>query len=505
MKKLGLILVWLLSLVTLSVFFLGASMMGQKDEDSLLLFVKREDTGEKLYIFNANTGEQRFVSNLAENSIVDWLSDNRIWILDAGDYMENGSYPLRLLDAQNGSEITVGDAVFYWGCGDTISWSPNGEQIAYLKQEQDELFIQVLNLSTGSTFQLPAMPHGGRLLPDWSDDGNYIILNHFRTNSSARLLRASDGQEVLATPYYFGFSPDNQYVAYADASFVYLYQLATGTTIATGAKIELGSNNSFYSDAQWSPSGRYIIAELADSPNELIYYDMESASLHTIDFGKPIQFMTWTSDEAQILAHTDFFDASFNRQPASILSYNLSTEESTALLTDVNNMNYWSRTYRNGDWLLIPYTTSHPKLSEGVDLNAVTSNLFFLNGQEQHDFDLLVGDWWDSHDIYSLGNERGFIIDGGDDVYHEAGLYYFDSQDSNLELIDADYGRLLLPSPDGHYLIYGTWSDEQEHINIWNSESQTSNHVFEAERSGLSFIGWRGNSERQSYQVCPES
>jgi Tol biopolymer transport system component len=503
MKKLSLLLVLMLSLASLSVFYLGALMIRQ-EADQLLLFVNREDETPKLYVFNATTGEEQFVTNVEHNDIVDWSPDGRIWILDAGESMEAGDYPLRLLNPQNGNEITISDSLRYWGCGDIISWSPGGQQLAHLMQEQDELLINVLNLKTGSSFQLPTLPYEGKLLPDWSDDGNYLILNHFRPNSSAQILRASDGQVILEAPHYFGFSPDNHYVAYADASLnLYLYQLTTGTTIATGAKVELGSNNSFYSAAQWSPSGRFIIAAVADSPNELAYYDLENVSLETIDFGKPIQFVAWTSDEAQILVYTDF-DASLYNQPTSLLRYTLAIAETETLITGITNLDYWSRAYRNGDWLLIPYSIENPRLSEQVDLNMVTSNLFFLNGQEQHDFDLLVGSWWPSHDIYSLGNEQGFLIDGGDGVYHESGLYYFDSQDSSLELIDSHFERLMLPSPDGHYVAYRAWRDEHPYIYIWNSETQTSNLAFELGRDDLSFISWRGSSERYSYQTCPE-
>lgn len=481
--------------------------MTEQEASQLLLFVNREDEADKLYVFNTTTGEEQFVTNADYNDVFDWSPDGRIWILDTGEYMEAGNYPLRLLNFQNGSEITISDSVHYWGCGEIMSWSPNGQQLAYLMQEQDELLINVLNLKTGSSFQLPLstmLYEGANQLPDWSDDGNYLILNHFRPNSPAQILQATNGQVVLEAPHYFGFSPDNQYVTYADASLnLYLYQLATGTTRATGTKVELGRGNYFHSDVQWSPSGRYIITSLADTPNELAYYDMENRSLQMIDFGKPIQFAAWTSDETQILVYTDF-DAPLYNQPTTLLSYTLATSETETLITNMTNIDYWLRAYRNGDWLLIPYSIEHPNLSEQVDLNMVTSNLFFLNAQEQLDFDLLVGGWWYSHNIYSLGNERGFIIDGGDGLYHESGLYYFDSQDRSLELIDSNYARQILPSPDGHNVAYLTWRDEHQYIYIWNSETQTTNPVFEQERHFPSFLSWRGNSELHSYQTCPE-
>jgi Tol biopolymer transport system component len=461
-------------LCLLMMFLLLNFPVNAQDADMLLLFTRRDETSEvsKLYVLNANTGEERLITDSVEDA--GWSPDGRVWVVDT----VNEARRLRLFDVESGEESTFDENLYPDSCFPSLLWSPDGEQLAYFTGNENELVLKLLNLADGTHYQMPVTRYE---LPEWSPDGNYILVNEQILSSPFRLLAADDGSELLDNIEDAVFSPDSRYLAYADeGQAVWLYQLATGETSA----LEVPERRPV-----WSPGGRYLILDVYPYAESLDYYDVESGSLSTIDVGYPIDFAAWAADESSILLYADFVDYTGDERPTTVLRYDLESGESETILADTG----WSGgVYQNGDWTVIRYSSI--PLEERY---SPTTHVLIYNSEERLEIELLVGvgRWLFRSSIMNLG--EGFLI-GAED-----GLYRFEVESASLETIYSGMTGYPFRSADNAYLAYLVFTDAdvQPLLNIWNVERETLSVVL-PEEGRISIIGWRDSPVQDSLLYC---
>lgn len=462
MKKLSLLV----------IFLLLNFPVNAQDADTLLLFTRRDETNiSKLYVLNADTGEERLITDSVHDA--GWSPDGRVWVVDTVDEERR----LRLFDVESGKESTFDESLYLDSCFPSLLWSPDGEQLAYFTGNENELVLKLLNLADDTHYQMPVTRYE---LPRWSPDGNYILVNEQILSSPFRLLAAEDGSELLNNIEDVRFSPDSRYLAYKDEEqAMWLYQLATGETNA----LEV-----LESYPVWSPGGRYLLLDVFPYAESLDYYDVESGSLSTIDVGYLIDFAAWAADESSILLYADFVDYSGDERPTTVLRYDLESGESETILADTR---WLGGVYQNGDWTVIRY--SSVPLEERY---SPTTHVLIYNSEERIEAELLVGTerWQFRPSIMNLG--EGFLIGAQD------GLYRFEVESASLEAIYLGDTSYPFRSADDDYLAYLVFtSANAEGLNIWNAERETRGVVL-PEEGHISIIGWRDSSVQDSLLYC---
>ncbi len=455
-----------------------------------MLFTRRDETNDvkKLYVLSADTGEERFITDSVHDA--GWSPDGRVWVVD----MDDKERRLRFFDVESGEESTFGERLYLDGCFASLLWSPDGEQFAYFTGNENELVLKMLNLVDGSNYQVPVTRHE---MPQWSPDGNYVLINSSINSTPYRLLAADDGSELLNNLTYAYFSPDSRYLTYTDeANVVWRYELATG--VITVPEVPENSLTPLPDSVRYvSPSGvhaAYVFAESLD------YGDPENGSLRSVDFGYRIGYAGWSPDERSILLYADYVDFfddegptndvyySDDERPTSIFSYDLTSGESTPILTDtawIHSVN------QNGDWTLIRYSSVLPE-----DRHSPTTHLLIYNSEERIEAELLMSDVYGYYGngyrwlpgIVNLG--EGFLIDA------PGGLYRFDTQSASLEAITSGSTSYPFWSAGDDYLAFISTN-----LNIWSVERETLS-VMPSEGGHIKIIGWRDSPVQESLLYC---
>lgn len=464
MKKLGLLV----------LFCLLSFPVNAQDSGALLLFAVRGEQGTStLYSLNADTGVEQLIADSVDDA--GWSPDGRVWMVDT----VNKERHLRFIDVDSGAESTFDAPLSADTCFASVLWSPKGTQLAYFSGDENERILTMLNVADGSHYQMPTLPH---TMPRWSSNENYVLINEPIVSSPFRLLRASDGQEVLNDLRDAVFSPDSRYLAYGDAEeTMWVY------TVTSGKTRNLAIRKS-YPIPVWSPSGRYVIFDVYPSAERLDYYDTQRDSLEQVDLGYPVDFATWAADEDSLLLYADDVDHSGDVRPTTLLSYNLASRESTVVL---ENTKWVGSVRRNGDWTAVRYS-----LTPLENRYSPTTHLLVYKGETHAEFELLVADSWQVGPSI-LNFEDGFLIAAQD------GLHRFDNQTLSLDTVYAGNSGYPYPTADGNYVAFVTANEGGffNNLTVWNAATKRISTPIEAEKV-FELIGWRGSPQRTSLLYC---
>ena len=458
-----------------------------QENPALLLFVRGDlDSTISLYVLNADTGEERFLRDLSRGDGPNghdfgWSPNGRIWIIERDD---TGGAQLSFMDAESSEESSFGESLGGRTCASAVEWSPNGRYMSYVTDSNDnEEGLSIYDSQSESSYTLPWI---GQHFPYWSPTGNTMLIfdNYFaddRENpAKTRLLNSEDGSELLrrgtdVNAFNFAFSPDGQFFAYDETESIWFYE------IETGEKTNLNVSASFMS---WSPDSRYLLLESSVYEPALnvshSYYDRQTGQISPINLSGNTGFLAWGNDESQLFLAHNFELIAERLYPQSLVSYNMATGESEALM-QADAESWISSPYQLGDWLVV----MHLSLANTAELNWIPS-LRLSNGDTMLDLDLTV----DSLSLSPSPDETWLSIKDQNNAY------IFDASRAALERLPIAEISPDAPfwSPDSRYLAF----QSGEQIALWNSESGGLELLSE----GITkIIGWQ-HGELQTSLVC---
>lgn len=140
---------------------------------------------EELYVINSDGGGLRF---LTEGEYGDWSPISN-WI--AHRACHGGACGLWETNADSGEQrrLTTG------GSDGQPAWSPNGQQIAYISQDDGNFEIYRINADGSNKVRLTNNPSSDGL-PVWSPDGQWIAFRSDRGGGWAIYAMRADGSDV---------------------------------------------------------------------------------------------------------------------------------------------------------------------------------------------------------------------------------------------------------------------------------------------------------------------
>ena len=219
-------------------------------------------------------------------------------------------------DCGYNAEVAIGDwratSRLFWVTNNPFgwdwkpTWSPDGQQIAYELDTDNQRAIYIVDLATGSRRLLtPSVENA--LLPAWSPDGKSIAFpQSVGTNTSpiyiADLLSGNIRElEVTAAPFMPpAWSPDSQFLAFTDYSTdngeIFILDVATGETrnISNSATAD-------DLDPAWSSDGKNIAftsSSTRDSFPRLYIAEVETGAVHNLsnDTTRRYAGFAWSPD-----------------------------------------------------------------------------------------------------------------------------------------------------------------------------------------------------------------
>lgn len=184
----------------------------------------------------------------------------------------------------------IGEGYYVRTRATNLSWSPDGNWLAYTRRYYAENDLYLLNLRTRETTPLAEFGHH----PAWSPDGQSIVYGLWNEERNAsdiyiasldgtsdvtsRLLWQSDGRLGGTNP---AWSPDGRWIAF-QASARFLPTVIYVVSIEDGSAHTVTNPNGIYFDPAWSPDGRTLALHEGFEQN-LVLLDLESGAVQTLD------------------------------------------------------------------------------------------------------------------------------------------------------------------------------------------------------------------------------
>lgn len=168
------------------------------------------------------------------------------------------------------------------------AWSPDGRQIVYQSDTDNQRAIYIVDLASGSRRPLASSIENA-MSPSWSPDGRHIAFTHLvGVDTSplfiADILSGTTREFAVKTSYVFApvWSPDGQYIAFTDyesgIAEISILDVATGETrnISNHATAE-------DRDAAWSPDGKFLaFTSTRDAVAQLYIADVETGAIQNL-------------------------------------------------------------------------------------------------------------------------------------------------------------------------------------------------------------------------------
>ncbi len=268
-----------LTRLTVETLKVGLAFAWSPDGERLV-FTAGRNGNDDLYVVNADGTNLRRLTDdsIGGISFVEWTTLPEIpSTTDASEPVVSRSKQQLLFEGPNGLTLTDAEGMApvllitpaeNWITGGT--WSPDGQQIAYVGQAGEKSEIYLMN-ADGTNWRRLTETEGTPFLPDWSPDGHYLTFSADHGDipniyviaadgSNQHKLTSDDTSDVVPR-----WSPDGEKIVFAsfreDAYDIYtINRDGTGLTRLTDQP-----------EAEWhpvwSPSGQQI-AFVAGSMNE---------------------------------------------------------------------------------------------------------------------------------------------------------------------------------------------------------------------------------------------
>jgi len=139
------------------------------------------------------------------------------------------------------------------------AWSPDGKSIVYVKRE-DSLSFWLISAEGGMPRKI--IEPGGRCIPFWSPDGKWIL---YMLDEKIRLFGLNDNQELEITPPreavgdFLSWSPDRKKMLFYRPSYGYKYGIKV-VSASGGPPFDIGRQITLYPEHLWSPESKMIVA-----------------------------------------------------------------------------------------------------------------------------------------------------------------------------------------------------------------------------------------------------
>ncbi len=156
------------------------------------------------------------------------------------------------------------------GVNALADWSPDGQQIAYLSFNSENVF---------RLYVMDALGHNKRRLalefanvdsaPSWSPDGKWILMSGSTQNVYQTVLLNVASEQSYTIPKYVAgrmqWSPDSQHIIYQTNSedglahlFGFNIDCVEQADSCPFVELDLLGNESVYSEPEWSPDGQFF-------------------------------------------------------------------------------------------------------------------------------------------------------------------------------------------------------------------------------------------------------
>lgn len=206
--------------------------------------------------------------------------------------------------------------------GASLSFSPDGKELAYASNADGQFNLWVLNLTSGESRQLTRYVDNAVRDLAWSPKGDRILFTADTQGDEQHQLYLISPQGGESTPltnrpdvqYYLAerqaWSPDGDYIAFAGNDREPTAQDAIIRQVVTGEDDRVLMDGGIYFASGWSPDGRMMTAVKANSTMDLrpVIVDVQTGKLETLAAAdEPAQFLPgpWKGDGSGFWMVTD--------------------------------------------------------------------------------------------------------------------------------------------------------------------------------------------------------
>lgn len=271
----------------------------------LIAYVNSDEDGHLLRIVNSDGTNLRVFPNdqihvLALSNCIKFAPDgSTLAFVSSAD----GNNILRLLDLNNSSILPIANNV------SSFAWSLNGEQIAYIPSNANEIWVRNFSLQT-DTLVIQSEPNAQISRLSWSPDGEYFA--YYRTDTDATfrfVIQKTDGSILFEhdAPQTFDWSPDGTRIVFVMSGSSVPETSILYTSNVDGSNLQKLYGDEFFAARfpKWSPDGRWIAflrssTTARDQATWLISPNApdDAHPLPNGDFGRPED---WSPDSASIV------------------------------------------------------------------------------------------------------------------------------------------------------------------------------------------------------------
>lgn len=277
-------------------------------------FFLRDTSGERIAYLQRDTGLYLMdTQGSGQCQLVSGDFMNVAWSPDGTQLalIKDGDYNLYVVNADGSNLRQVADGVGAWTNITVPAWSPAGTQLAYINAGEAESEIYIVDLASGNTHSItPGLRAGA---PTWSPDGERVAFQGLDAFYQVRV----DGSELTELdspipPYYVqAWSSDSSQLAYIDGDYDLALINADGSN-----KRKLTTDfpdDQTPANPRWSPDGTRIAVRGTDIENYPVYV-IDAASGEIVQQIEAYDGLNvdWTHDGANLI-----YTSSTNDFPAA--------------------------------------------------------------------------------------------------------------------------------------------------------------------------------------------
>lgn len=191
------------------------------------------------------------------------------------------------------------------------SWSPDGEQIAFMSNRSGSNAIYVMD-AQGRSVRRISDGQVGDYNPVWSPDGRQIVYVNYNISDLRELLlydmTSGTTRHLIDDAGYDNdpsWSPDGRYIAFVSSRYTPNSELLT-LDLDDGRIHRITYNTTIASHPLWSPDGRYILFYTGKSPGFYLWDVLEEKYIPLVEPQSFIGYSIYWSPDSSYLIYANF-------------------------------------------------------------------------------------------------------------------------------------------------------------------------------------------------------